>query len=372
MKNRRLASDERFEGEMLLQSLLLILGFALLIKGADIFVDAAVNIAERLRVPKVIIAMTIVAIGTGAPEAVISVTASARGSNALAIGNIVGSNIFNLVFIIGLCAVIMPMAVKVREIHKEFWISIVAAVLLLVLKVVSGEAIPRWGSLVLLVLFFAYMCFVIRKALRGGDNNRGSGVGNSAVSTSKESAKLTDKPARNSTESTGKSVDKSAKSVRNFADESTEKPRRLSLIIFLAVLGLAFILVGGHFTVESATYIAYALGVSERVIGITIIAVGTSLPELITSLVACKKGENEFALGNIIGSNIFNILFVLGVAGLVNPLEIDSALLFDTIFLVAASSIAILFVYTNKRIGRLEGAAMVLMYCGYMVFAVMA
>jgi cation:H+ antiporter len=150
-----------------------------------------------------------------------------------------------------------------------------------------------------------------------------------------------------------------------------KKLRPMPLYIFLALLGLGLIVIGGHITVESATYIATALNISERIIGLTIIAIGTSLPELITSLVACKKGENEFALGNIIGSNIFNILFILGIAGLISPLVIDSNLMFDTIFLVAGSLITIFFVYTLKNLSRREGTVMVFMYIGYIAWAVL-
>ncbi|MCL1884832.1 MAG: calcium/sodium antiporter [Defluviitaleaceae bacterium] len=309
---------------MLLQSALLIIGFALLIKGADIFVSASVGIAERLNVSKIIIGLTIVAMGTAAPEIVIAVTASIRGSNALAIGNVVGSNSFNLMMIIGLCAIIKPMAVKVNEISKDFWISIIAATLLLVLKFLSGDFIPRAGSLLLLVIFAIYMFFLIRKAL---------------------------------------------KSKAESDDELPKTTRKMPILIFFSILGLALIIAGGHLTVESAVYIAGAMNVSERIIGITIIAVGTSLPELLICLVACKKGENEFALGNIIGSNIINILLILGLSGIISPLDIGGGFIFDTFFLIAGSLITLVFVYTNKRIARAEGFFMVLLYLGYMSFA---
>ncbi|MCL1862123.1 MAG: sodium:calcium antiporter, partial [Defluviitaleaceae bacterium] len=222
---------------MMIQIGLLVLGFLLLIKGANLFVDASVGIAEKLKVSKVIIGLTIVAMGTGAPEAVISITAAMRGSNALAIGNIVGSNIINLLFIIGLCAVIRPMAIKLNEIAKDFWLSIAAAVLLLVFKFVGGYRIPWWGSLIFLIIFGLYMFFILRKALGAG-----------AI------------------------------------EVPPKKKRPFPILAVLAVLGCALIVAGGHFAVEGATHIATVLGVSERVIGITIIAMGTSLPELITSL----------------------------------------------------------------------------------------
>jgi len=313
---------------MIIQCVLLILGFALLIKGADVFVNASVGIAEKLKVPKVIIGLTIVAIGTSAPEAMISITASIRGANALAIGNVVGSNIFNLMCIIGICSMIKVMNVKVSDISKDFFISIFAAMLLLVLKILGGDFIPRIGSLLLLIVFACYMFFLIRKAMKAKDS---------------ESAE---------------------------ENESIKKIRPMPILAFFAVIGCVLIVAGGHFTVESATYIALNMGISKRVIGLTIVAIGTSLPELITSLVACKKGENEFALGNIIGSNIFNILFILGVAGIISPLEIESGLVFDTIFLVAGSTLVLIFVYTRKRIARQEGVIMALLYFSYMMFAI--
>jgi cation:H+ antiporter len=267
--------------------------------------------------------------GTSAPEFVISVTASARGSNALAIGNIVGSNIFNLIFIIGLCAVIAPMAVKVQEIQKDFWLSIVAAVLLLALKFAGGDVIPRSGSFLLVAIFATYMFFVVRKAVRQSHSH----------SDDEE-------------------------------ENSNKKVRSVPVHILFAIFGLGLIIGGGHLTVESAARIAYEMRISERIIGLTVIAIGTSLPELVICLVACKKGENEFALGNIIGSNIFNILFILGVAGLITPLEIDAGLTADTIFLIAGSLLMILFVYTKRKISRPEGAIMVALYLAYMTVAV--
>ncbi|MCL2197495.1 MAG: calcium/sodium antiporter [Defluviitaleaceae bacterium] len=319
---------------MIIQIGLLILGFVLLIKGADIFVDASVGIAEKLHVPKVIIGLTIVAMGTSAPEVVISVTAAMRGNNALAISNVVGSNMFNLIFIIGLCAVIKPIMVKVGEIAKDFWLSIVAAALLLAMKFIGGDIIPWWGSLMFLVIFGTYMFLIIKKALKAKHE---------------EEAHLAAHPE----------------------DAPPEvKIRKMPVLALFAVLGCALIVAGGHLAVEGATYVATALGVSERIIGLTIIAMGTSLPELITSLVACKRGENEFALGNIIGSNIFNILFILGIAGLIAPLEFELALMFDTSVLVVSSLVALFFVYTRKTLGRIEGSVMVIFYVSYIAFVV--
>ncbi|MCL2858050.1 MAG: calcium/sodium antiporter [Oscillospiraceae bacterium] len=314
---------------LLVAILLLVLGFALLIKGADVFVSSSVGIAKRLKVPPVIIGLTIVAMGTSAPEIVISVTASLRGANALAISNVVGSNSFNLMFIIGLCALIRPMPVKLQEISKDFWVSIIAAALLLGLKLLGGEHIPRLGGAIMLAAFAVYMVALVRKALKARDELGAS---------------------------------------RERADKPGAKQRPMALIVFLAVLGCAMIVAGGQLTVDNATQIALNLGITERVIGLTVVAIGTSLPELITCLVACKRGESEFAIGSIVGSNIFNIMFVLGVAGLIAPLEIDRALVLDTSFLIVGSLVALRFVYSGKFLAFKEGLVMLLMYMGYMVF----
>ena len=301
----------------------LLLGFALLIKGADIFVGASVNIAKNLKIPNLVIGLTIIAIGTSAPELVISVSAAIRGSNDMAVGNIIGSNIFNLVFILGLCALIKPVAVKLKEISKDYWVSVGAATLLLILKIVFGSTIPRLGSLILVAVFIIYMIILIRKALENRD--------------------LEEK----------------------HHDDTVPKPLLKSIIF--AVLGVALIVSGGQFTVSNATNIAYVLGISERIVGLTVLAIGTSMPELVTSIVAFKKGENAMAIGNIIGSNIFNILFILGLSGTIVPLIIDDNLLFDLIILIAGSLIFFLFAFTDRRIARFEGLSMVTIYAAYMV-----
>jgi len=308
----------------MLEALLLVLGFALLIKGSDIFVDASVGIAKKLRIPSVIIGLTVVAIGTSFPELVISVTASVRGANALAISNIVGSNIVNLLMGVGLCAMTKQLFFKTNEIAKDFWISIIAAVALLGLMIFSGDAIPRFGGAVLAAIFIAYMVMLTRQAIKN-------------------------RPP----------------------EETGGTQRRISIIILLAVLGLGMIFAGGQLTVVNAVKIAAAIGITERVIGLTIVAVGTSLPELVIFAISCKRGENDLAIGTIIGSNIFNILFVLGIAGLVSPLAIDKALIIDTSVLIFGSLLALLFIYTGKRLARREGFIMVLMYAGYMVYVFM-
>jgi len=305
-----------------IEALLLLLGFVLLIKGADVFVGSSVSIAHKLKIPPIIIGLTIVAMGTGAPEVVISVTAALRGGGSLAISNIIGSNSFNLMFIIGLCAVIKAIAIDIRVISKDFLLSIFGAVALLIFMLVFNQYIPRLASLFLLVAFIIYLTLLIRKA-------------------------------HNSKE--------------EIEEDAPKEFRPLPVLALIAVVSCVFIVIGGQLVVDNATQIALAIGITERIIGLTIVAMGTSLPELVTSLVACKKGENEFALGNLIGSNIFNILFILGLSGLITPLEFDSALIIDASFLIAGSLLAFIFALSRKVISRREGFIMVTLYSGYII-----
>jgi len=305
----------------------LILGFVMLIKGADIFVDACVKIAKRLKVPSVIIGLTIVAVGTGTPEVVIGVMASAGGSSELAAGNVFGSNIFNLLFIIGLCAMLKPIALKFKEISKDFWLSVLAPAALLIAMFLLTDYIPRVGGVIFVTIFVIYMILLVHQAMK----NRNTST-----------------------------------------EDSNETTHEVSMTknIFLVLLGLALIIIGAHFAVTTAESIAIMLGITQRVIGITVIAVGTSLPELAVFLISSKKGENEMAAGVIIGSNIFNILFVLGVSGIVMPLPIDNSMKIDLAVLIVSKLVFLIFTLTNKKITRLEGLVFILMYVSYIAFIV--
>ena len=307
---------------ILLDIFLLLVGFALLVKSAQVFVDASVDIAKRLGIPSLVIGLTVVAMGTSAPELVISVSAAIGGSGDLAVANVVGSNIFNLLFIIGFCAVLYPIDVKLCAIKRDYWVSVAATVVLLVLVIVFKDILPRFGSLILLAGFVTYMIVVVRHTMKN--------------------------------------------KVQEEEEEGDAKPKSLPVSIFLAILGTAVIVGGGQLTVASAVNIAVALGISERVIGLTIVAMGTSLPELVTTLIACRKKEGEFAIGFIVGSSIFNIMFVLGMAGLITPLTVERNVLFDLAVLIAGTLAFFLFARSNSRVVRVEGISMVAMYLGYM------
>ncbi len=303
----------------LLTYVLLLAGFALLIKGADLFVEASSSVAKRLRIPSIIIGLTIVAFGTSAPELAVSASAALSGSNDIAIGNVLGSNLFNLLVVLGACGAIRPFAVTLRW---DYAASIGAAVILLLLIVFDGD-VNRIDGIILLALFAGFVAMTVRDALR----NR-TAAGEEYVLLS---------------------------------------PVRSSVYI---VVGLSAIIFGGDLVVDSATKIAASFGLSENLIGLTVVAMGTSLPELVTSVVAARKGENGLALGNVIGSNIFNILMVLGLSAAIHPLSVISQSITDTICLLGFSAIVFLLCKTKNRIGRVEGWFMLFMYAAYLVYIV--
>ncbi|MCL1988967.1 MAG: calcium/sodium antiporter [Firmicutes bacterium] len=317
---------------MLLNLGLLAVGFVLLIKGADIFVESNVSIAKALKVPSIVIGLTVVAFGTSMPEAVVSVSAALGGSTDIAIGNIVGSNIFNLLGVLGLSAVIKPLTVHFKEIRTDAAISIVAAIALLGMVVLFSDYIPQVASAGFLTVFLIYLFIMIRQALK--DRQNGDSVEN----------------AENA--------------------ETAKKSKSIGISIILSIVGIALIIGGGQLTVVNAIEIAYALQLSERVIGLTIVAIGTSLPELITSIVAATKGEHDIAIGNVVGSNIFNILFILGLTGVIMPLSINMSSVVDLGVLIVSSLVFMLFAFTAKRVVRLEGAIMLALYVAYLVFII--
>lgn len=300
--------------------LLLLLGFFLLIKGADYFVEASSSVARALRVPSIIIGLTIVAFGTSAPELAVSTTASLTGNNDIAVGNVIGSNLFNLLVVLGACGAIRPFAVKLRWDYA----ASVAVAAILFLMIAFDHDVSRIDGLILLILFAAFLGFTIRDAIT-----------NRTVSTEKE---------------------------------VTIPPVRCAVYI---IGGLAAIVWGGDLVVDNASAIASSFGLSQNLIGLTIVALGTSLPELVTSVVASKKGENGLALGNVIGSNLFNILMVLGASAAISPLNVNPLSAIDTGFLIIASLITWFLCRSKNKISRFEGCFMLLMYTGYLIYIIL-
>ena len=306
---------------------LLLIGFVFLVKGADAFVEGSSSIAKHFHVPSLIIGMTIVAMGTSLPETAVSVTASIAGSNALAVSNAVGSNIFNLMVVIGVCAVLTPVAVQKSTLKIDIPFSVACALLLLVLGH-DQMMLTRVNGLILIVLFVFFLLYMIRSAQH---------------SMNSESSELTGEAAEMKVMSVPKSL------------------------IFI-VIGIAGITLGSDWVVDGAKTIASAFGISENLIGLTIVAFGTSLPELMTSIVAARKNEVDMALGNAVGSNIFNILMVLGIASALSPISFIRDNIIDIIILVGFSFIVWLMAWTRHRLDKLEGLAMILLYAGYVVY----
>lgn len=316
--------------EMLKAVIVLVIGFLLLVEGADFFVDGAASIAKQLRIPSLVIGLTIVAFGTSAPELAVSMSAALKGSNDIAIGNVVGSNLFNLLVVVGISAVIFPLHVKTSMIKKDYPLSILAAVILglLAMDTLFGKAhmeLSRVDGVVLLIGFAVFMCLTVREGLRGRTESLDSG-------------------------------------------EEIEVRYTLGKSIVICIIGLAGIIVGGNFAVDGAKEIARAFGLSEALIGLTIVAFGTSLPELVTSIVAAKKGESDISLGNVVGSNIFNIFLILGVSGTILPMRVANTYLYDIAILTAVSVIFFLPIARTKKVTRGVGAAMLASYAAYMVY----
>ena len=311
----------------MLSFVMLVIGFVLLVWGADKFVEGASALARKMGVSPLLVGLTIVAFGTSMPELAVSVTAALRGANEIAVGNVVGSNMFNLLVVAGLSAVICPLVMDKMLLRRDWPLSIFAAVLLLV-AIAPDHVIARWEGAVLLVIFAVILSRQIKAAL----NDRAQ-----LAAAEAEAAEMTKSPV---------------------------------MIWVNIVLGLACIVLGGQLAVNGATGIARMFGLSETLIGLTIVAIGTSLPELVTSIVAARKGQNEIAMGNVIGSNLFNILLILGVSAVITPIPVQATSIIDCLFLIAISVVFYLPARKGK-LGRLPGAVMAAMYVGYTAYLIM-
>ncbi len=302
--------------------LLLIFGFVLLVKGADLFVDGSAALADRFKIPPVIIGLTIVAFGTSAPETAVSISAAIKGSNDIAVANVVGSNIFNLLMVVGVSALISPMAVKKSIMKVEYPLSGIVTLALLVMCMFGGR-LSRIDGIILLVIFASFLYYLLVQAKK--------------------------------------------------SNEEGDEIKKMSLVrsIVLIAIGLTAIVVGGDVVVDSAQNIARAFGMSDMLIGLTIVAIGTSLPELVTSVVASVKGQNDIAIGNVVGSNIFNILLVLGISSSIMPIAINSEAIIDVAILIVVTIAAYLLTVTGYKVRRWEGAVMVGMYVAYTAYIIM-
>lgn len=310
--------------DILLQFGLLVLGFVMLIKGADWFVDGAAGIATKLGIPQLIIGLTIVAMGTSAPEAAVSISSAMKGSADITIGNVVGSNILNVLVILGLTASIVAIKVAKSTVRIEIPFMIGISVLLLALEM-TGNVITFVEGVVLWIAFIAYLAYLFVMAKKGKE-----------------------------------------KSEEETANDGKKKP--LWLLAVLIAVGAAMIVLGSNFAVDGASAIATAFGLSERFIGLTIVALGTSLPELVTSVTAAKKGNADIAIGNIVGSNIFNILFVVGTTALITPVAFAPNFLIDSLVGIGAAVLLWIGCFRKNQLGRPVGILMLVAYAAYFVY----
>lgn len=314
--------------------LLLIVGFFFLIKGADIFVEGAASIARKFNVPAMIIGLTIVAMGTSAPEAAVSITSSLAGQNDMSVANVVGSNFFNILMVLGVSAVITKLPVDKNTIKKDapFLILVSATMLLFA----SDLKMTRVEGLLFLAMFVYFLVYTIKSAKNlSAESDAISGETAAAVETTS-------------------------------ADEIS-----MPKTILVSLVGVVGIILGGDMVVNSATSIATAFGMSANLVGLTIVAIGTSLPEFVTSIVAIKKGETDIAIGNVIGSNLFNILLVLGLATTINPISISMLALIDVIFMVFITVLLYFFMKKNNSLVKSQGFILIALYVGYMAYTIL-
>lgn len=305
---------------LVVQILFLLVGFVLLMKGADWFVDGASALATKLGIPQIVIGLTIVAFGTSAPEAAVSITAGIQGSPDLAISNVVGSNILNVLLILGVSSIITPLMIQKNTFRYEIPFTAFITVLLLGLGMMGGD-LSRIDGIIFLIIFAGFMVYLV------------------IISRQQ-------KPS---------------------AEEAPSKPMAVWKMILFILLGGAGIIFGSQLCVASASEIATHFGMSERMIGLTIVAFGTSLPELITSVTAAIKKNSDIAIGNVVGSNIFNIIFILGLTAVISPINYINDFIVDNIMALIAMVLLFVCVIKNKKLGRVGGIIMLVSYIAYFV-----
>ena len=310
--------------------ILLVVGFFLLIKGADLFVEGAASIAKKFNVPAMVIGLTIVAMGTSAHDAAVSITSSLAGQNDMSVANVVGSNFFNILMVLGVSSIIAKLPVEKNTIKKDGPFLLIVSVLLLIFGI--NLNISRVEGIIFLVLFTYFLINTVKTAKNSNNNVE-------------EEAAI-------------------AAEVEDVVEFSIFKT------ILLSLIGIAGIIFGGDLVVDSATKIATTLGMSANLVGLTIVAVGTSLPEFVTSIVAIKKGETEIAIGNVIGSNLFNILLVLGLATVIKPINISILALIDIVFMVIITVLLYLFMKKDNCLVKKHGIILVAIYIAYMAYTI--
>ncbi|MBO7142198.1 MAG: calcium/sodium antiporter [Bacteroidales bacterium] len=309
---------------MLLNILYIIIGVAVVLWGADRLTDGAVGLAAKMNIPQIVIGLTVVAMGTSMPEFFVSLVSAINETPDLAVGNVVGSNIFNTLLIVGTAAVVAPMVISKTTVKKDIPFAVLASVLLFIFGL--DNYISRIDAAILAAVFVFFMIYTVRVGIKGAAENK---------------EKVSDA-------------------------EPEKKPMPVWKAILFVLLGLACLVFGSNLFVNAATEVATALGVSEAIIGLTIVAGGTSLPELATSVVAARKGESAIAMGNVIGSNVMNILMIIGITGVICPMQVNGITMIDLGVLVGSVALLWLFSFTKYKVERWEGALLLAMFAGYM------
>lgn len=315
---------------MLLSVLYILIGVVVVLWGADRLTEGAVGVAERLHIPQLVIGLTIVAIGTSMPEFCVSLVSALKGTADLAVGNVVGSNIFNSLLIVGITAMVAPMTILKSTVRLDIPFALLASVMLAAFCY-DGE-LTRLDAGILFGLFLVFMFITLQHAKRG---------------------------------------EKKEESEENEDAKEREQAMPVWKMVALILVGLACLVLGSNVFVDGATKVAAALGVSDAVIGLTVVAMGTSMPELATSVVAARKGNSGIAIGNVLGSNVFNILLVIGLTGVINPMHIQGITWIDLSMLILSMVLLLLFSYTKYTIARWEGAVLTILFAGYMTWVVM-
>lgn len=308
---------------MLLNILYIIIGVAVVLWGADRLTDGAVGLAAKMNIPQIVIGLTVVAMGTSMPEFFVSLVSAINETPDLAVGNVVGSNIFNVLLIVGTAAVVAPMVISKTTVKKDIPFAVLASVLLFIFGL--DNYISRIDAAILTVVFIIFMIYTVRTGIKGAAENKQSSD-----------------------------------------SEPNKKPMPVWKAILFVLLGLACLIFGSNLFVNAATEVATELGVSQAIIGLTIVAGGTSLPELATSVVAARKGESAIAMGNVIGSNVMNILMILGVTGLICPMQVNGITMIDLGVLLLSISLLWLFSFTKYKVERWEGVVLLAIFTGYM------
>ena len=358
---------------MAINIVLLVLGVIIVLKGADWLTDGAVNIATRFGVSQMVIGLTIVAMGTSMPEFCVSMVSALKGTPDLAVGNVVGSNTLNTLLIVGCSALVAPIMVKRSSVKRDIPFAVVASLLMLIFCL--DGAIGRVDAAVLFAGFCLFMFVTLKYAKTTEEHAAAVATNGAATATaiSEASSSQTSALEASSSQASAPKASSSQASAHEASSSEASQASGTSMLkaVVMLVVGLLCLIAGSNMFVDNASFVASSLGVSDAVIGLTIVAGGTSLPELATSMVSARKGNSDIAIGNVIGSNVFNILMIIGITGLVKPMHIAGITTLDLIMMLASMLLMWFFCRTTYKVKRWEGAVLTIVYLAYLTWLIM-